>query len=247
MSNHFKDNPDVFFDLYNEPQLPPRAFGPNGSWSDVWNVWQKGGTALTTLDLENGSNPVGTTNTNYIGMQSLVDTIRGEGANNIIIAEGPDWDQDLSQLPSHYLNGSNIAYGVEPNLHSDQIAGGNDRTAQDQYIRFGQFDKTVPIVPEAFLDNYGTSACDPNSPQDLPELLSYLKSLNMGLTFWSLTPGAAIVGTNLNDPSSYPSGATSIASSQCPLRGGSKNLSNTNTIGDGADIQAYYKANSDKL
>ena len=38
LANHYKDNDDVFFDLYNEPDLPASAFGSSGSQSDVWNA-----------------------------------------------------------------------------------------------------------------------------------------------------------------------------------------------------------------
>lgn len=48
-------------------------------------------------------------------------------------------------------------------------------------------------MPEAFLDNYGAATCDPHSPVDLPPLLNYLKSINMGLIFWTLDPGVGIV------------------------------------------------------
>ncbi len=111
MAAHYKNNPDVFFDLYNEPRLPAEAFGASGSMSDVWNTWQNGGTALTSQ----GKGKTGTTQVTYVGMQSLVNTIRAQGAENIIVAEGPNYDEDLSGITTHPLTGGNIAYGYEPN------------------------------------------------------------------------------------------------------------------------------------
>jgi len=239
MASHYKSSPGVFFDLYNEPQLPTTVAG---SEDNVWNIWQHGGNALS---VQTGVHQVlGTTDIAYVGMQTLVNTVRAQGANNIVIAEGPHYDQDLTELTSHYLTGSNIAYGTEPNLASNKILPGNDRTMAEQYVRFGQYIKAVPIIPEAFLDNYGTRSCDPNSPTDVPALLQYLKSLDMGLIFYSLEPGLAIVGSNLSEPTSYGT-ATSIASSLCPTQGGNQQLV-TNTIGPGAQFLAYFTANSQK-
>src|SRR5438045_3345681 len=116
MANHYKNNPQVFFDLYNEPQFTA------ASEDTIWNIWQKGGTV--TL-------PGGNTQT-FVGFQKLVDTIRGEGAHNIVIAESNRWDKDLTQLPTHYLTGSNIAYGVEVNLYT-----GDARTPQQWNTNFG--------------------------------------------------------------------------------------------------------------
>lgn len=235
MAQHFKNSPDVFFDLYNEPRLPTNALASTNS--SIWSIWQNGGQAYLSSGKKNG-----TTNQiiNYVGMQNLVNTIRDQGANNIIIAESPNYDQDLSGLPSHFLTGNNIAYGIEPNLK-------NDTTQISQYNTFGQYTKKWPIMPEAFLDNEGTQFCDPNSPVDLPNLLTYLKSLNMGLIFWTLTPGDGIVGNNLAEPTSYPVGVSSISSPTCPYKGQNFNPLPNNTIGDGSLIMSYYKANSVKL
>jgi hypothetical protein len=238
LANHYKDNDDVFFDLYNEPDLPASAFGSSGSQSDVWNVWRNGGSALAVY--QNARTVVGPALISYVGMQTLVSTIRSQGASNIVVAQGPGADTDLNQLPTHYLTGSNIAYGVEPNLNGDF-------TQAEQYLHFGQYARLVPIMPEAFLDTYGTLSCDPNSPTDVPSLLAYLKTLHMGLIYWSLDPGVGIKGNDLNDPTSYPAGAASIASSDCPYLAGGTSMSVTNTIGPGADIQAYFRANSVQL
>ncbi len=233
MAQHYKGYPDVFFDLYNEPRLPADALLAG---SNIWDIWQNGGNAY----FSSGANATTNKIVQYVGMQSLVNTIREQGAKNIIIAEGPNYDQDLSELPTHLLTGGNIAYGIEPNLW-------RDTTQTSQYNTFGQDTKNWPIMPEAFLDNEGTHFCDPNSPVDLPSLLAYLKSLNMGLLFWALVPGDGIVGHNLDQPTSYPAGASSISSPTCPHRGSKSVYVPNNTIGDGSLIMSFYKANSVRL
>ena len=93
MAGHYASNPRVMFDLFNEPY----PLGTFRTQLQTWDTWQNGG---------------GT----YVGMQSLVNTIRSAGATNVVVAEGPDHDQDLSLVMSHLLTGGNIAYGFEPNL-----------------------------------------------------------------------------------------------------------------------------------
>jgi hypothetical protein len=68
MACHFASNPKVMFDLFNEPY----ALGTFPTRVQMWNTWRNG-------------------DANYVGMQSLV------GATNVIIAQGPDHDQDLSR------------------------------------------------------------------------------------------------------------------------------------------------------
>lgn len=212
MADHYKNNPNVMFDLYNEPAINPSN---TGSVKALWNIWQSGGT---------GSN--GQT---YVGYQTLVNTIRGEGANNILIAEAPKTDSDLSGVPSHLLTGGNIAYGVETNLQS------YSRTPTAWYNEWGQYKKQFPVMPEAFRDNQG-GTCDPNSPADVPALLNYMHSIGMGSLYWTLDTGLVTTQANLTTPTTY-AGHTTIT---CPT-GGPSNIDPTNTVGPGADLLAFFK------
>ncbi len=228
MATHFKNNPYVFFDLYNEPQLGVKAAG---SEANIWNIWRNGGTALYQSD----SKGLGYSQVNYVGMQTLADAIRSEGANNIIIAESNNKDQSLTELPTHYLSGYNIAYGVEPSPK-------HNKTQAEMYTNFGQYQQHVAIVPDAFIDTYGDASCDPNSPVDVPNILNYLKDIGMGVIYWTLDPGVGIVGNNLENPTYYPTGVSSIASNNCP--GTHSGAIPTNAYGPGAIIHSFYQANS---
>jgi endoglucanase len=57
---HYANNPAVLFDLYNEPR------------NDSWTIWRNGGTSGSGFHTP--------------GLQSLLTTIRGRGANNVIVA-----------------------------------------------------------------------------------------------------------------------------------------------------------------
>jgi len=69
LAGRYKNNPAVLFDLYNEPVECP------------WSVWRDGGEVTDNLS---GSN----LHYHAVGMQTLVEAIRGVGAQNVILAGG---------------------------------------------------------------------------------------------------------------------------------------------------------------
>jgi hypothetical protein len=186
MARRFKGNSMVFFDLYNEPRLTPRL---GESW--MWNLWRNGGT-----DEVKGKQET------FVGMQELVEVIRHTGADNIIITEGNQGDHDLSDLPEYLLTGSNIGYGMEPDLTT------SDDSQAQWAANWGNLANSVPIAMEAFQDYPTAGVCNSASPSLLPALLDYLQSKHLGLIAFSLDRGNFYVGNNLQDPTTFV-GATS--------------------------------------
>lgn len=76
----FKDDRAAVFDLFNEP-YPDRA---TSSTTDAWKCWRDGGTC-PGIPYE------------VAGMQDLVDSIRAAGAENVVMAGGLAYSNDLSQ------------------------------------------------------------------------------------------------------------------------------------------------------
>lgn len=76
----FKDNKAVIFDLFNEPYPEVPA---HGNETEGWQCWLHGGTC---------------TGISYrvAGMQSLVNAVRSTGADNVIMAGGLAWANDLT-------------------------------------------------------------------------------------------------------------------------------------------------------
>lgn len=181
MAAHYAGNRRVFFDLYNEPRLKPTS---GEHW--MWNLWRNGGTATVK----------GVTD-HFVGMQRLVDVIRHAGAANVIIAEGNQGDHDLSLVRHYLLSGTNIAYGIEPDLTA------NDQTPVEWAKNWGDLSDELPIAMEAFQDWPSASVCNPRSPRLLPQLLDYLREKRLGLIVWSLEGGQMIVGTNLRKPTTF--------------------------------------------
>ncbi|MFE1881666.1 cellulose binding domain-containing protein [Streptomyces diastatochromogenes] len=83
----FKDDQAAVFDLFNEP-YPDRA---TSSTTDAWKCWRDGGTC-PGISYE------------VAGVQDLVDSIRGAGAKNVIMAGGLAYSNDLSQWLTYKPN-----------------------------------------------------------------------------------------------------------------------------------------------
>jgi Cellulase (glycosyl hydrolase family 5) len=216
MANHFKNNPNVLFDLYNEPRLPVSAVG--GSEQKLWRIWRNGGA-------------VG--GVQYVGDQALVNTIRHAGAHNVIVAEGNNEDKDLTLLPHYYLRGRNIAYGVEPDLSA------TENTKAEWKADYGNLTADVPILPEAFLPLY--QECNAAAPTVLPRLLDYLQSIHMGLITWTLLHGVTTVGDDLEKPTTF---ALSRRPTDPCFGRRPHHAVPTTTYGEGRDILNYYAAHS---
>lgn len=89
----FKNHPAVIFDLFNEPH------------GTTWEVWRDGGYVLEKKGpadedafLTPEEKAKGGKGFQSIGMQALVDAVRGTGARNIVVAGGLDWAYDLSGI-----------------------------------------------------------------------------------------------------------------------------------------------------
>jgi hypothetical protein len=220
IANRYKSDPLVMFDLFNEPRLSALDVGGK---DQLWSIWQNGGTVTGTTDGSNGT---------YVGMQTVVNTVRATGATNIVIAEGTGGDHDLSGLATHALTGPNIAYGTENSL---RLLGNVPNYTQAQWAaNFGIPSQTYPIMMEAFLGTPGTVDCDPNSPTVFPQLLNYLQANGLGMIYFTLDAGEGIVGTNLEQPTTFQGSQTlNCAAPQAP-----------NTVGPGQAIHDWFAANS---
>jgi endoglucanase len=102
VASAFKGNDAVVFDLFNEP-YPERA--DNDDETEGWQCWLNGGSDCVGIGY-----PVA-------GMQTLVNTVRDTGANNVIMLGGLEYANDLTQWlqyeptdPDHDLTASWHSY-----------------------------------------------------------------------------------------------------------------------------------------
>ncbi|HEX9090278.1 MAG TPA: cellulase family glycosylhydrolase [Anaerolineales bacterium] len=130
---------NVLFELFNEahPQGPPVP-------GNIWACWQLG--CQITGDSSFETWCLCTENFNYqaVGMQTLVNTVRGAGANNLVLVAGTNWGFDLSQLANYPITGSNIVYDTHPYTYPGK------NTPQNWDAAFGYLTKTVPVMSAEF-------------------------------------------------------------------------------------------------
>jgi len=98
VATRYKNNPAVLFNLYNEPK------------DDSWTIWKNGGQSGSGFHTP--------------GFQSLVNTIRTAGVNNVIVVGGLAWAYDMTGIASNALSdagGHGIAY--EAHIYDNKGSG----------------------------------------------------------------------------------------------------------------------------
>jgi endoglucanase len=97
----YKNNPAVLFDILNEPH------------DTTWPVWRNGGTVQT----KGGT-------IQSVGMQALVDAVRGTGAKNLIVAGGLSYAFDLTGIVKGYALNDDDGNGIMYATHFYNWHGG---------------------------------------------------------------------------------------------------------------------------
>jgi len=87
MTAGYRNNPDVVFDLFNEPRVPDTGAD--------WALWRDGGTYRGV---------------SYLGMQTVLSFIRSQGAANVVWADGLAGASTLDSVTSHLLSGGTVIY-----------------------------------------------------------------------------------------------------------------------------------------
>jgi Cellulase (glycosyl hydrolase family 5) len=176
MSGLYGHNPDVIFDLFNEPR---RANFPTEA--GTWKFWKNGGSYHGY---------------HFIGMQPLARYVRSLGARNLFVIEGPHTAGTLDEVISHQIIGAGpLEYGIN---HPGGVSTPHDPAAW--YTRFGFAAKQVPMTDTEWTNYSSTRSCWSNAPKSAPAFLSYLARKGMGLTAWTLTPGVLAASSDLADP-----------------------------------------------
>lgn len=208
----FRTQPYVIFDIFNEPRLTSTATAapqasanklsflfvnhrskkhhetPRSNFSStiVWKLWRDGGTV---------------SGIRYLGMQSLVQTIRNTGSTNLIWVEGSYEAQWLP--PPHYLlQGSNLVYAI----HHLNL---NEPASWDR--RIGTLAAQQPVVEGEWAQYESNWAeCYSHAYTNAPLYLDYLHSKNIGVIAWSLQAGSLLDGTNRTAPTNLNSPASPV-------------------------------------
>ncbi|HWD38028.1 MAG TPA: cellulase family glycosylhydrolase [Fimbriimonas sp.] len=172
----FRNDPAVIFDLYNEPH-------------DVsWDVWKNGGTVK-----DQGPTVRQPHNYHTPGMQALLNTVRNQGAKNVVLCGGLDWAYDMSGFLKGYTLSDPDGYGVIYANHDYPFKG--DTVAQ----WLAKMEKATAKVP-VIVSEFGGDVPPPGTtrrmygrvmdPKWLPETLEILRTHRWNWTAWDLHPAA---------------------------------------------------------
>jgi hypothetical protein len=93
----FQTNHAVVFDAFNEPYSP--AANGNSSLAVSWSCWLDGGCSLPVANQDDTINDADTYTA--VGMQAIVNAIRGTGASQPILLGGLSYANDLSGWLAH--------------------------------------------------------------------------------------------------------------------------------------------------
>jgi hypothetical protein len=162
----YKGYSNVLFELLNEPH--PHTYSvPH---QDFWGCWQNG------CQITHDDSIQGTCNCTpaypAVGMQALVNAVRGAGANNLALVAGTNWGYDLSQLKQHPITGSNLVYDSHPYPYP----GKNTPKLWD--VDFGYLTSSVPVMSAEF----GQYDCNSTF---VSQAISYFDQHLMGWTSWA--------------------------------------------------------------
>jgi endoglucanase len=183
----FAGDPDVMFELYNEPGVSATPAG--------WIQWRSGGEVI----FPGGS-------CQAIGMQALIDEIRAQAPQNVIIVPSLNGEQSLfgrmSLIDPAHRGDPQLAYGIHyPSLPRGIPAW--DRT-------FGNVSGAVPVLVTEW-DANSTTGCVPNAPARAQLLLDYLESKRIGIVGFAFDLPGTIVADYTYTPTSYAGFACGVA------------------------------------
>ena len=201
-------DPQVIFDLFNEP----RTYSGGMSPAQEWQLWRNGGR------FDGVTYP--------FGMARLADYVRNTlQASNLLWVEGPDNSESFAGMVSQgaLLKTSGVVYA----LHHP--AGLHDPAAWDADFGYLVNTGVAPVVDGEWT-NYepapasslmpARTSCWPDAPAKVPEYLQYLAKHGTGLNVYQLQPGYMVKSyADMADPTTINARTWSCLSNAEPQPG----------------------------
>ena len=178
LASRFGRDPDVVFDIYNEPEQHA-ACG--------WAFWRDGGVC-------HGKR--------YLGMQALADYVRAR-ASNLFWIEGIAAGATLSGAWRHHITGDGP---LEYSEHRPAVP--HQPRAWDSEFGYLANSGHAPVLDGEWADyarSRAPWACWNDAPVSAPRFLRYLQAHKFGLIMTQLVKNQLIESTNLNDPTRFRS------------------------------------------
>ena len=165
----YKNHPAVLFNLYNEPH------------NVGWDIWLKGG---QVTERATRKTPIKTYKA--VGMQTLLDAVRGTGAKNVVVVGGLDWAYDFSGI----LQGRQLSDPEGDGVLYDNHAYPTKGDTVDRWIaKMETAAKTLPVI----VGEFGAEARgNPGEKEEqwVRRVLQALHDHNWSWTAWDMHPGA---------------------------------------------------------
>ena len=208
MASLYGNDPQVIFDLFNEP----RTYSAGMFEAQKWQLWLNGGWFGGTF---------------YpLGMAQLAAYVRTTlGAQNLFWVEGPDNSDSFAGMVSHgaLLKVSNVVYALHhPAGLADQVSWDADlgylvKTGVAPVVD-GEWTNYEPVPTSTYQPP--RSSCWPDAPTAVPAYLQYLAGLGIGLNAYQLQPGYLIRSyRDLADPTTMNARTWSCQSDREPHPG----------------------------
>jgi hypothetical protein len=191
MAKVYGNDPQVIFDLYNEP----RTSVPSMPEATLWRLWLDGGTFKGV---------------HYaFGMAHLAAYVRYTvGARNLFWIEGPRYSLSFAGMIRYHalIHVSGVVYSIHHAQGQHDVQGWN--------AAFGYLvtEGIAPVVNGEFTNyepppnptiNLTPGYCWTNAPTAVPQYLQYLASLGIGISAYQLVPGWLIKSNrHLDEPTS---------------------------------------------
>jgi hypothetical protein len=173
LTSHYKTDPRVVFDLYNEPAFVP-----------TWWQWRNGG-------VRNG--------VAFYGMQQLADRVRHrDGARNLLWVEGPHVGGSLQDAWAY-----RISHDGPLEYAEHRPAGPHTPADWYGLFGYLAVHNLAPVVEGEWADYARTNAgwaCWDDAPKSVPVWLRYLADHRIGMIVTKMIPGQLIESANMDDP-----------------------------------------------
>ena len=166
----YQNHPAVLFNLYNEPH------------NVGWDIWKNGG---QVTEKATRKTPVKTFKA--VGMQALLDAVRGTGAQNVVIVGGLDWSYDYSGILEGRQLSDPDGQGVLYDNHAYPFKGD---TVERWIAKMELAAKTLPIIVGEFGAETQRGAVLEKDEQWVRHVLKALEDHKWSWTAWDMHPAA---------------------------------------------------------
>jgi hypothetical protein len=184
VATKYKNHPAVVFEIFNEPH------------GTTWEVWRNGGfvedskaSADEDAFLTPEEKALNKKGFHSVGVQALVDAVRGTGAKNIVIAGGLDWSYDLTGVANGFALDEKKGNGLMYAAHI--YAQKKDWLGKVMIVA----DKYPVIVSELGANTKKFTFMPAESQEDaetwVPRMLGFIQKNKLHWTAFSMHPSSA--------------------------------------------------------